>query len=68
MITFYFIIGSILFLMLFYFLFKRNNKQKLIQPKIKTKNKWLYPTDNFGKLERGVVYDFGINKKTNTNR
>ena len=22
--------------------------------KISTKNKWLYPKDNFGKLERGV--------------
>ena len=23
---------------------------------IPTKNKWLYTTDNFGKLEKGVVY------------
>ncbi|MGV8944894.1 MAG: hypothetical protein ACOH1N_00565 [Lutibacter sp.] len=22
-----------------------------------TKNKWLYPTDNFGKMEKGVVYE-----------
>jgi len=24
---------------------------------ISTKNKWLYPEDNFGKMERGVEYD-----------
>lgn len=24
---------------------------------ISTKNKWLYPEDSFGKLERGVEYD-----------
>ena len=26
-----------------------------IKHKILKKNKWLYPTDNFGKLEKGVV-------------
>ena len=26
-----------------------------IKHKISKKNKWLYPTDNFGKLEKGVV-------------
>jgi hypothetical protein len=26
-----------------------------IKHKISKKNKWLYPTDNFGKLEKGVI-------------
>ena len=30
---------------------QNNNQEK------PTKNKWLYPTDNFGKLEKGVVYN-----------
>jgi len=30
---------------------------KEIKPEIVTKNKWLYPTDEFGKMERGVVHD-----------
>ena len=25
---------------------------------VSTKNKWLYPEDNFGKLERGVEWEF----------
>ena len=24
---------------------------------MKTKNKWLYPTDEYGKMEEGVVYN-----------
>jgi hypothetical protein len=40
-----------------------NTKQKVIPPKMKTKNKWLYPTDNFGKLEKGVVNDLGTYKR-----
>ena len=42
---------------------KGNKTNKIvIKPKmatntpIPTKNKWLYTTDNFGKLENGVVY------------
>jgi len=31
---------------------KKEFKAKIPMP---TKNKWLNPTDNFGKLERGVV-------------
>jgi len=62
--TFYFIGVSIIFIMLFYFFRKKNNtKQEVIPPKIETKNKWLYPTDNFGKLEKGVVNDLGTGKK-----
>ena len=38
--------------------FKKRHKanQKGINHQIATKNKWLYPTDSFGKLERGVEY------------
>jgi hypothetical protein len=52
--------------MLFYFLRKKNNaNQKITQPPKHTKNKWLYPTDSFGKLEKGVVYDSETyNRKT----
>lgn len=28
---------------------------KEIKPEIATKNKWLYPEDEFGKMEKGVV-------------
>ena len=28
---------------------------RFIKHKISKKNKWLHPTDNFGKLEKGVV-------------
>ena len=35
---------------------RKNTNQKVIKPKMPTKNKWLYPIDNFGKLEKGVVY------------
>ena len=38
---------------------EKNNKTQsrigFIKHKISKKNKWLYPTDNFGKLEKGVV-------------
>lgn len=30
---------------------------KEINPEIATKNKWLHPTDEFGKMEKGVVYE-----------
>lgn len=56
--TLYFIIGSILFLMIFKFSRKRNNMhEEIIKPEMPTKNKWLYPTDEFKKMEKGVVYD-----------
>jgi hypothetical protein len=29
--------------------------QKIIEPEILNKNKWLYPTDEFGKMEKGRV-------------
>ena len=85
---FYFTFGSILFLMLFYFLRKRNsenkkvvqptknNKERFVRPKItaikkvinlknqkavqlkmSAQNKWLYPNNQFGKMEKGVVND-----------
>ena len=28
-----------------------------IEPQEPTKNKWLYPTDEFGKLEKDMVYE-----------
>lgn len=28
---------------------------KEIKPEMPTKNKWLYPTDEFGKMEKGMV-------------
>lgn len=31
--------------------------QKETKSEIITKNKWLYPTDNLGKLEKGVEFD-----------
>ena len=35
---------------------KRTNKFKpvIITQELSTRNKWLYPDDNYGKLERGV--------------
>jgi hypothetical protein len=30
---------------------------KEIKPEMPTKNKFLYPTDEFGKMEKGVIYD-----------
>ena len=29
--------------------------QKIIEPEMSNKNKWLYPTDEFGKMEKGRV-------------
>lgn len=34
---------------------KRN--KKLNKPEIASKNTWLYPTDEFGKMEKGTVYE-----------
>ncbi len=44
---------------------------KQTNPEIATKNKWLYPTDEFGKMEKGIVYEsityvYELNKN-NTN-
>jgi len=41
------------------FRFINNRKRTYINDskhQMTTKNKWLYPNDNFGKLERGVVH------------
>ena len=40
-----------------------NTKQKVVPPKMPTKNKWLNPTDSFGKMEKGVVNDLETGKK-----
>tara|TARA_B110000037_G_scaffold178223_1_gene203865 strand:- start:138 stop:299 length:162 start_codon:yes stop_codon:yes gene_type:complete len=39
------------------FLKKPQKKKSLEKFTILDKNPWLYPTDNFGKLEKGVVYN-----------
>ena len=31
--------------------------QTEIKPKVTTKNKWLYPTNELGKLEKGVEFE-----------
>jgi hypothetical protein len=55
---FIYLIGFIILAKLFWFLYKRNKtNQKVIKPVMHTKNKWLYPSDNFGKMEKGVVKD-----------
>ena len=34
---------------------RKNSFESINKPQVvSTKNKWLYPDDNFGKLERGV--------------
>jgi len=38
-----------------YFSKRNNTKENLTFPKIKTKNTFLHTTDNFGKMEKGVV-------------
>ena len=39
------------------FLKKPQKKKSLEKFTISDKNPWLYPTDNFGKFEKGVVYN-----------
>ena len=34
---------------------KKITKNNFTSQKTTTKNKWLYPTDSFGKMEKGVV-------------
>lgn len=56
--TFYFIGGILFLVLLFYFLTKKSKPQKKkSQPEMSIENKWLNPTDSFGKMERGVVHD-----------
>ena len=69
MIALYFIAGCIIASLVFYFLYKGNKtKKKIIKPlkingkkvtqlEIATKNKWLHPTDNFGKMEKSIAYE-----------
>ncbi len=55
------LIGIFVSILLVFFIYKRyfskrnNTNENLIPPKIKTKNTWLHTTDNFGKMEKGVV-------------
>jgi hypothetical protein len=42
---------------------KKDKKQAIKTP---TKNKWLYPSDEFGKLEEGVVFDSKTYKRPST--
>jgi hypothetical protein len=42
-----------------------NTEEEINEPLIsqmKTKNKWLYPTDEFGKMEEEVIYDAKSNQ------
>ena len=56
MIVLCFIVAGIIIIMVGYFFYKKGiTTQKLNQTEIKTKNKWLYPEDSFGKMEKGVV-------------
>ena len=54
-------IGIFVSILLVFYLYKRyfsnrnNTNQNLMHPEVKTKNTWLYTTDNFGKMEKGVV-------------
>ncbi len=44
--------------------------QTAIKPTITSKNKWLYPTDGFGILEKGVEFEsktYMYDKKENDN-
>jgi hypothetical protein len=44
--------------MKFKWIYKIDTEEEINKPLIsQTKNKWLYPTDEFGKMEEGVVYD-----------
>ena len=58
-----YLIVVVLFLKLFCSFCKRNiTNKKVIKSnfttqKISTKNKWLYTTDSFGKMEKGVACD-----------
>jgi hypothetical protein len=38
-----------------YFSNINKSNQERTQPEFKSKNKWLYSSDNFGKMEEGVV-------------
>ncbi len=68
-----YIIGFIVLVSLFYSFNKRKNQGRIkrdgfnpkpaktnripIKTEIITPNKWLYPADEFGKMEKGKVYD-----------
>jgi len=36
---------------------KKQSKSKTDCSKLSTKNKWLYPENDLGKMEKGVVYE-----------
>lgn len=51
------VIGIVFFIKL---LFNKNEKKVTKEPNkpiISDKNKWLYPTDEFGKMEKGTEYE-----------
>ncbi len=65
MIVIYLICFVIILKISYSFYKRKNTKEEVIEsdniPQIqsitKTKNSWLYPTDEFGTLEKGVVHD-----------
>jgi hypothetical protein len=48
-----------------------SGNQTEIKSEMNTKNKWLHPTDEFGKMEKGVEFDsktyVNIKKENDTN-
>ena len=77
MIALYFIAGCIVVSLVFYFLHRENktkkkinkpvkmSSEKVIQFKMASKNKWLHPTDNFGKMEKSIAYESKPHKIVN---
>ena len=80
MIALYFIAGCIIASLVFYFLHRGNktknkiikplkmSSEKVIQLKMGSKNKWLHPTDNFGKMEKSIAYESKPHKIVNKNK
>lgn len=66
--NFYLVVIVVLFIVVKKKLFKKSNKTKTFGQEINepfkaqthTKNKWLYPTDEFGKIEEGVIDDSNL--------
>ena len=63
--NFYFVVIAVLFIVVIKNIFQKSNKPKAfedeinepLKPQTQSKNKWLYPTDEFGKMEEGTVSD-----------
>mgnify|MGYP003391834951 FL=1 len=52
------VVGFVLFIRVFFHNKKKGNSDnKTHKIEISNKNKWLYPTDEFGKMETGVEFE-----------